>query len=136
MLEIYDKYYDIHASDIGHYFRNMYHIVEYIDSSPYFSLITSSKDFFQQKDYMKILRAQLTNNEIACLAVNGLSTRGFAFRPLIEKYQLLRNLHFDINITKYGYLACVPAPEILINAYPHLKSVFEQQNSKKKQSGA
>lgn len=127
LLSVYDKYYDIHASELGHYFRHMYHIVNYIDSSPYFKQIENNEDYFQKKDYAKILRAQLTNNEIACLAVNGLSSRGEAFKPLIERYELLRNVHFDFGLVTHGYLPCIPAPEILVKEYPHIKEFYDQQ---------
>jgi hypothetical protein len=129
LLKIFDKYYDIHASDMGHYFRNMYHIVNYIDSSPYFLQIIGNTDYFQKKDYVKILRAQLTNNEIAILAINGLSIRGEAFKPLIEKYELLKNIHFDFGLVNHGFYPCIPAPELLVENYPHLMNIYEKQKN-------
>jgi hypothetical protein len=125
--KIYRKYYAVHASDIGHYFRNLFHIVNFVDTNHYFTLIEKKEGFLQKSDYIKILRAQLTNTEIACLAVNGLSDKGEAFKPLIEKYELLWNLHFDFELPTEKYWDVVPCPEVLVEEYPHLVKVFEYQ---------
>jgi hypothetical protein len=129
LQKIFRKYFAIHSSDMGHYFRNLYHIVNFVDKSAYFLLIADNSEFFQQKDYIKILRAQLTNSEITCLAVNGLIEKGSTFKPLIEKYELLRNIHFDFDLPVDDYWESIPAPEILITEYPHLNSVYEYQKN-------
>lgn len=126
--KIYRNYFAIHTSELSHYFRNLYHIVNFVDKNPYFSIIKNNSSFLQQNDYIKILRAQLTNTEIACLAVNGLSLKGSDFKPLIEKYSLLKNMHFDFDLTD-SYWPVIPAPEILANEYPHLKIVYDLQKN-------
>ena len=114
---------------MGHYFRNLYHIVNFIDTNSYFKLINGSSNFLQQKDYIKILRAQLTNTEMACLGVNGLTKKGEGFKPLIIKYELLRNIHFDFELPKEIYWDVIPAPEILIEEYAYLKPIYEHQKN-------
>ena len=74
---------------LGHYYRNLYHIVKFIDEDK------SLETFEDKYKYIKILRAQLSAPEINLLAWNGLSQHGEAFKPLIEKYKLLKNMNFD-----------------------------------------
>ena len=71
---------------IGHYFRNLYHIVKYIDDNE------SLNSFDLKYKYAKILRAQLSAPEIYLIALNGLTYHGEGFKPLIEKYRLLKNM--------------------------------------------
>ncbi len=52
---------------LGHYFRNLYHIVKYIDED------ASLKTFELKYKYAKILRAQLSAPEINLIAWNGLT---------------------------------------------------------------
>lgn len=78
-FEIYINYQNV----LGHYFRNMYHIVKLVDRS-------SVSD---KKYYTDILRAQLSSSEIYLLFYNCLSENGNQkFKPLIEKYSFLKNL--------------------------------------------
>lgn len=128
LTKLYEYYYTVHNSDIGHYFRNLYHIVNYVDKNPYFDIIRGSEGLLKREDYIKILRAQLSNSEIACLALNGLSTRGKDFRPLIEKYRLLKNINFELELQMdKDYYSNVPKPEILALEYEHLTEIYEEQ---------
>ena len=81
----YESFFDNYQSDIGHYFRNLYHIFKYIhrhDIQIY------------KKRYTNIVRAQLSTCELALLFYNGLSKYGIErFKPIIEKYQLFDNLN-------------------------------------------
>jgi hypothetical protein len=78
---------------VGHYLRNLFHIFKYIDNSFH------SKS---EKEYLaKIVRAQLSQNELIIIYLNGLSSRGrtntnkksVSFKTLIEKYHLLEDIH-------------------------------------------
>jgi hypothetical protein len=84
-------YEDLHG-DIGHYFRNLYHIAKFIDES---NLPTAEKNI-----YYRIFRAQLSNYELILLAMNGLTTIGSEFKNLIEKCGLLHNMYEYHNILK------------------------------------
>lgn len=67
-------------SDFGHYFRNLYHIVKYVDESR-----VSDK-----RRYTSQVRAQLSQAEFTLLFANGLRRDGKSkFKPLIERYALL-----------------------------------------------
>ncbi len=88
-LKIIDKSYNqflsIHQSDTGHYFRNLFNIIKYVDNS-----ILPDK-----KMYSNLVRAQLSSYELALLFYNCLSQVGNEkFKPLVEKYALLKNIYF------------------------------------------
>lgn len=82
-------------SDTGtfdHYFGHLYHIVKFVDNSPL--LFDSFEDRYQ---YLTLVRSQLSRYELIWLFYNCLSTNGQSqFKPLIEKYALLKNIHFDL----------------------------------------
>jgi hypothetical protein len=82
--ESYLQYYEIHQSDLGHYFRNLYHIFKFIKNS----------DIIDKKRFTSLVRAQLSNDELFLLFYNSASELGRAqFLPIIEKFQLLKNLN-------------------------------------------
>jgi len=108
LVQIYDHYFHIHQSDLSHYFRNLFHIVKFVERSS-----ISQKDKFE---YLRMLRAQLSNYELVLIAYDGLHDYGKEFRPLIEKYELIKSLNdesrlpdnyekriVDIEILKVGY---------------------------------
>ena len=79
-------FYQKHQSDLGHYFRNLYHVFKFIDNSGEPNKST----------YTSLVRAQLSNNELFLLFYNCASNLGNEkFLPLIEKYHLLQNLNKD-----------------------------------------
>jgi hypothetical protein len=80
----YKNYYRKHQSDLGHYFRNLYHIFKFINNS----------DIEDKSRYTSLVRAQLSNDELFLLFYNSISENGKdKFKPLIEKYHLLKNLN-------------------------------------------
>ncbi|RUU25220.1 putative phage abortive infection protein [Mesorhizobium sp. M6A.T.Ce.TU.016.01.1.1] len=80
----YEAFYQEHNTELGHYFRMLYNIVAFIDGA----------EIENQKFYAKILRAQLSDAEVAILFYNGLSQHGVQkFKPLMERYGLLKNLN-------------------------------------------
>lgn len=72
-------------TEVGHYFRNLYHIFKYISESP---LLSDS----QRLKYAKLVRAQLSMPETALLFYNGLHPAGQQFRKYIKQYTLLQEL--------------------------------------------
>jgi hypothetical protein len=97
--------YGLYGYMLGHYFRNLYHIVKYIDDDK------SLKTFELKYKYAKILRAQLSAPEINMIAWNGLTYYGEAFKPLIEKYRLLKNMNFTYEMVDLLWLT---------EKYPHI----------------
>jgi hypothetical protein len=81
--EYYEDFYRENNAILGHYFRFLFNVMNFIDNSE-----IENKEF-----YAKIVRAQLSDDEVAVLFYNGLSARGKRFKPLIERYGLLKNLN-------------------------------------------
>jgi hypothetical protein len=81
--EAYEQVYNLYGGQFGHYFRNLYHIVKFVDRS----------DVDDKNRYVSFVRAQLSTGELQLLCYNGLSRYGRdKFKPLIERYSLLKQL--------------------------------------------
>lgn len=81
--EIYLKFHQKNQHRIGHYFRNLYTIIKFVDES----------DVESKKLYTNIVRAQLSSYELFFLFYNCLSEMGKEkFKRLVEEYALLKNL--------------------------------------------
>lgn len=93
----FENIYDI--SNLDHYFRHLYRLFKYVDSSP---LITKTKDddkdeYEERYDYACIIRSQLSDYELVMLFYNCLTSNGRAkFKPLIEKYSIFNNLREEL----------------------------------------
>jgi hypothetical protein len=85
----YAAYYKRYGSTMGHYFRNLYHIVKFVDRSD-----VKDKGF-----YLGILFAQLSKYELLILFYNCLSEVGANFKPYLEKDGLLENMNYDALIS-------------------------------------
>jgi len=116
--DIYLDEYNKSQTDFGHYFRNLYRMVKLVDNTDFFydKESTSTEEIFKLKyTYTSILRAQLSDFELAWLFYNCLSANGNEkFKPLIEKYSLLKNLPdnliLDINNHKPLYFPLAYRP--------------------------
>ena len=90
----YQEYYKNHQSDLGHYFRNLYHIFKFIKHS----------EVDNKKRYTSLARAQLSNDELFLLFYNGSSKHGRdKFLPLIEEFHLLKNLNRNFFIEENNH---------------------------------
>nr|WP_276614289.1 putative phage abortive infection protein [Pseudomonas sp. TMW22090] len=99
---------DNHVASVGHYFRNLYQIMKYIDGLGKSSMNITGKAvvgmelrrtlrlYRRQRDYANMLRAQLSSNEVACLFMNCMTTQGHGLRYYVEKYSLLKTLDFTL----------------------------------------
>jgi len=79
----YLKEYRGYKNTLGPYFRILYRIIKYVDQSP----------IADKESYTGIVRAELGNAELWLLALNCLTEYGSKFKPLVEKYHLLK--HFE-----------------------------------------
>lgn len=135
LLLTYKNQYIQHNSDLGHYFRHMYNIVKFVHRNPYFTMIEGNANFYQREDYIKILRAQLTNSELVLLSLNALTPVGTKFKPLMDTYQLLKNINFELTLqNKEGYYCRVPSPELIVAEYPYLSPLLEAQKNESSNS--
>ncbi|WP_289225764.1 putative phage abortive infection protein [Bacteroides acidifaciens] len=82
-------YYDLfqsHASQLGHYFRHLYHIMKFVDDSCELN----------KKKYIDLIQAQMNADELYLTAINGISNYGRKrMLPLLDKYSFLENLIID-----------------------------------------
>lgn len=67
---------------IAHYFRRLFQIVSFVDSSDI--------DEREKKRYTNLVRANLSRDELLLLFYNCLTNYGEGFKPLVVKYSILR----------------------------------------------
>lgn len=88
-VKVHSLYHDLfqsHASQLGHYFRHLYHIVKFVDGS-------SEPN---KKKYVDIVQSQMNTDELYLTAINGVSNYGRKrMLPLLDKYSFLENLIID-----------------------------------------
>ena len=86
----YDKLYQEYGNLLGHYYRNLYRIWKKINGTQI--------DGFDKKYYAKLIRAQLSENEILLLFYNALWVQAYDegnFKNLIEDYELLEGINYN-----------------------------------------
>lgn len=83
---LYRGFYEDYKDDLGHFFRQLYHIFRYIDE------IGDE----EKHRFVKIVRASLTNAQLLLLAYNVIAGEGrIKFARYISEYSLLHNLGFE-----------------------------------------
>lgn len=83
----YTTFFAEKQSDLGHYFRNLYTIIKFVNNS----------DIENKKQYVSMVRAQLSSYELSLLFYNCLWSVGRKkFMSLIEKYELLENMNIEL----------------------------------------
>jgi hypothetical protein len=107
--DIYELIQVRHNYVLGHYFRNLYQILSFIDS--YGHRLSSghiSNEFPARKRYANMLRAQLSANELVVLFFNcaGYLVDQGEFRALLDKYQFLE--HMPVKYNSVEKLLTVP----------------------------
>lgn len=81
----YARIYSRYKNDLGHYFRFTYHLVKFV--------VDRFDGFDQQYEYVRLLRAQLSNAEQGLIALNCLFGGGQGqFKDWVEEFSLLHNL--------------------------------------------
>lgn len=84
VAKAYEDFYTKYQSLIGHYFRNLYHLI---------SLVDTSENLTNKRLYTNLIRAQLSTNELVLLFYNCLSSHGLhTLKPLAEQYSLFKDL--------------------------------------------
>lgn len=85
-LETYLKYYKRSQHLLGHYFRNLYHIIKLVKFS----------DIDEKYRYTSLVRAQLSSHELLMIFYNCLTINGTEkFKPLVEEFMLFKNMPID-----------------------------------------
>jgi uncharacterized membrane protein len=84
-LKYYMLFYIENRTNIAAYFRTIYRIYDLVDSS---KLLNDDV----KKNYLKIMRAQLTESELFFIRYNAMSYYGINFVKYINKYHILKHL--------------------------------------------
>lgn len=91
--QAYEAFYDRYSTELGHFFRGLYNVINYLDSSPI-------PDEDKQR-YANILMSNISNDQLILLMFNLISKHGrIKFLPLAKKYGLLDNTHPNSLIEK------------------------------------
>lgn len=84
--EIYADFFLAHSSQMGHYYRHLYHILKFI----------SSAREIEQKKYFDLVQAQMSSDELYLIAISGISRYGRKkMLPLLDGFAFLENLVID-----------------------------------------
>jgi len=89
-----------YLAEVGHYFRNLYHIIKLFDENP----------IENKSTYKRIIRAQLNNYELTVLFYNCLGDVGRkkskgnkSFKELIEQYEFFENMDINLIIDPFHF---------------------------------
>lgn len=89
-IERYNTFYKSNQSDLGHYFRHIYHILKFVKNSKELTKV-------QKYNYTNLLRALLSSHELVFIFYNGLAEHGKEkLRPLLEEFSILKNMDFEL----------------------------------------
>lgn len=114
----FDKFFGGHQYHLGHYFRHLYHTVKFIDNQS--NLLVNEQ---RKKDYIRMLRAQMSNYEQGLFFINSISQLGRSWelcnsdkKRLVTDYRLIKNLpqYFIKDMNPKDY-------------YPDIKFEFEEE---------
>lgn len=79
----YNHVFSAYGSQLGHYFRNLYHILLYVKDS----------EIDDKSRYFKLIQAQLSNEELYLLFYNSISHFGKEkLYPIVCEYAIIENL--------------------------------------------
>jgi len=112
---VFNDFFYQHTSQLAHYFRLVYNIIKYVDTSE----ITEDK----KKFYVNLIQAQMSSDELALLFYNGIGENGENFYKYMVTYNdFLQNID----------TAKIFEPNFHLNFYPGHK--FFHGNSHKLES--
>jgi hypothetical protein len=123
--EITEKYKVLNATHnyiLGHYFRNLFQIIKYIHE--YSDLEserqnTSAVRQAQKENFMRMLRSQLSSEELLLLLINGLTNvvdQG-QFKELLIEYSMLKHVVIDYHNTNTRVIRLNPNVLITENEF-------------------
>jgi hypothetical protein len=94
-------YYEAHQAEFGHYFRNLYHLIKFVNEAEALKNAHPEKEYLGRRRYTSLVRATLSQYELFFLFYNCASPLGSdQFKPLVKKYELLENFNDDDLIKK------------------------------------
>lgn len=110
-VEVYGEIYDEFNSEFGHYYRFLYRIIDTVNNQSFVQNISnldnldkeekiaviSKMNYDIQYEYVSFVRSLLSDAELELLFLNMLYWDDLKFKPLIEKYCLLKNISNKID---------------------------------------
>ncbi|RYG59503.1 hypothetical protein EON80_25660 [bacterium] len=93
--ETYEIAYDTYGFAFGHYFRVLHNALRFLDNKKRASSASQAEEGrppIELDVYVKILRAQLSDFELAVLYYNALSNRGRKLQQYLETFAIFDNL--------------------------------------------
>jgi hypothetical protein len=97
--EMYNEFYRGKESDLGHYFRSLYHLVKFVSDS----------EISCKQKYIDLIQAYLTDAELHCTFYNGIAIYGRnKFKPLLDEYSFLENINPKGDIFERHFKAFYP----------------------------
>ena len=92
----FDKFYNGHQSNLGHYYRHTFMIVKFINEQKMLS-------YLEKWEYSKLLRTQLSNHEQELFFLNSISVLGreWELNHIVSETRIEENKRF---ITKYDLI--------------------------------
>lgn len=96
-------YSDEYSMGMSRYFRNLHQILKFIDEYGSRSMLRENslstmrvrkaiRHYSEQRVYANILRAQLGNDELCCIFINSLTSKGAGLKYYVEKYSILKGV--------------------------------------------
>ena len=85
---VYSLFHEHNQHYVGHYFRNFYRILKFVDES--------AMKVKEKKEYAGILRAQMSSYELLLMFYSTLHPVGDNLKLLVERYQMFNNLEKDM----------------------------------------
>lgn len=83
--DIYEPFFCGIAAQMGHYFRHLYHTLKY-----------ASDHFENPKEYIDLIQAQMSSDELYLCAINGMTKYGRKKAlPLINDFSFIENVRVD-----------------------------------------
>jgi uncharacterized membrane protein len=118
ILKVFEAHFKKNEHELAHYFRNVYHIIAFIDRS----LLVDEKKW----EFIKLFRAQLSSHELLLIFYNGIwykEGKG-KFKPLMEKFALFEHMpKLELQDHRKFYDEAAFSEEVAINKFfPDLKS--------------
>lgn len=107
--EYYNEIYRGRESELGHYFRSLYHLIKFVDQSK----------VNNKQRYIDLIQAYLTDAELHCTFYNGIAIYGRdKFKPLLDKYSFLENIKPKGNIFNRHFETFYPKTYLKYNQKP------------------
>ncbi|HCW08924.1 MAG TPA: hypothetical protein DGG95_16330 [Cytophagales bacterium] len=83
-IEIYEDFYKYYHNHLGHYFRFLFNIWQFV--------LRSNLDDVERRRYLNLIQAQMSSYELSLLFYNALSKHGIKFHDLLDESGFFENI--------------------------------------------